>query len=110
MIATKHDSANAVGHLACNWPESKNPALILNPKAQPLDLLAWCWGEIVSLESAVTVMSLNAEIDKGDMDAIILHRLLPLSSVMTAAMNELMRWQREGRIDDGGPDPDVGRQ
>ncbi|MDP3797411.1 MAG: hypothetical protein Q8R06_09710 [Polaromonas sp.] len=93
MSTAKREAVDVMGYLARNWLEQNkdNPALILNPKATPLDMLAWAWGEITSLEA--TLLALTAgqhEITTGDLSAIIQHRLCPLSNVMDFAIHALL--------------------
>ena len=42
-----------MGHLAENFIglQDNAPAVILNPDAHPLAVLAWCWGEVESLSA-----------------------------------------------------------
>jgi hypothetical protein len=90
MKTTNRKHVDAMGYLASNWG-NETPALILNPKATPLDMLAWCWAEIESLRStALALSSSSYPLDPGELSAILLHRVGPLANVMDAAMNELM--------------------
>ena len=89
----KTDCVPVMGHLAKNWTElnDRNPAVVLNPKAGPLDLMAWCWGELLSLNSAVDALQGSTDdIDKGDFCALIVHRIDPLLGVFDRAMEQLM--------------------
>lgn len=91
---------NVLGYLAGNWPgiNEENPALIVNPQASPLDLLAWCWGEAMSLEaSALALTAFGAEIKSGELAAIFQHRLSPLANVLGAAVDALSAQARVER-------------
>lgn len=91
---------NVLGHLAENWPDvnGERPALIVNPEACPLDLLAWCWGEVASLESAVQALtSAGSSVGPGELSAIFLHRLTPLANVLGAAIDALQAQERVER-------------
>lgn len=81
-----------MGYLAENFIglNERTPAVIVNPEARPLDLMAWCWAELQSMQVAADVMiSGHDDINKGDFSALILHRLAPLSLVFEQAMNQL---------------------
>ena len=89
----KADCVPVMGHLAKNWTElnDRNPAVVLNLKAGPLDLMAWCWGELLSLNSAVDALQGSTDdIDKGDFCALIVHRMDPLLGVFDRAMEQLI--------------------
>ncbi|HEY9209255.1 hypothetical protein [Acidovorax sp.] len=88
----------AFGFLASNWAEFNNtPAIIVNPSAAPADLLAWCWGEVQSLQSAAEEISgLRDGCSAEAFNAVFVHRLEPLARVMEAAMNALA--QQANRI------------
>lgn len=92
-------STNApVGHLAKNWPSlnASAPAIIVNPAASPLDVLAWCWGEVESLRATVDVMGESGASVDGDAIAdVLLHRLAPLSAVMHDAIQVMVREQAQ---------------
>lgn len=82
-----------MGYLANNWPglNSHTPAVVMNPQAQPLDLLAWCWGEFLSVQSAANVLlGTSNEIRNGDFSALIVHRLDALSEVFEIAVSRLI--------------------
>ena len=81
-----------MGYLAENFQglNEKTPAVIVNPEARPLDLMAWCWAELQSMQAAADVMVCrHDDIKKGDISALILNRLAPLSLVFEKAMNQL---------------------
>jgi len=74
---------SVTGWLAENWPafaEAKCPPIIINPAASTGDVLAWCYGEAVSLEAVARVY----RDDDGDVGRIFLHRLQPLVNALCA--------------------------
>lgn len=79
------------GYLARNWQGANEdtPAVITNPHASPLDLLAWCWGEVASLEAVTQSLTTAEGVDAGDLQAIYLQRLQPLGAVLYAAVSAL---------------------
>jgi hypothetical protein len=83
-------SAAAIGLLARNWGalNAQVPAIIVNPAASPLDVLAWCWGEVESLHQAARVFE---NMDSEAVSAIFLHRLAPLSAVFCDALQTIVR-------------------
>lgn len=86
-----------LGYLAQNWPElnTHTPAVVMNPEAQPLDLLAWCWGEFLSLQSAANVLAGSSDsISKGDFSALIVHRMDAFSEVFEIAISQLIEEKR----------------
>ena len=92
-MATENVSKTpVVGYLAKNWTgvNTQNPAVIVNPQAGPLDLLAWCWAELLSLQSAADVLEAsNDDIDKGDFSTLVVYRIAPLANVLEQALNRL---------------------
>ena len=81
-----------MGYLADNWTHlnEHTPAVIVNPVARPLDLMAWCWAELQSLRAAADAMASGcSDINNGDFSALIVHRLEPLTLVFDKAMNQL---------------------
>ena len=95
MTTKKH--VNVMGYLASNFVNinEKVPALIINPEATPLDLLAWCWGEITSLQAALEVLASSDEaIEPDKLSGIFLHRIEPLACVMHEAMDMLIEQKR----------------
>ncbi|WP_395055725.1 hypothetical protein [Polaromonas sp.] len=93
MSTTQRKPVHVMGYLASNWvgANDKNPTLILNPEATPLDMLAWCWAEIVALQATMNAISgRQFEIEPSDLEAIFQHRITPLASVMRVAVDELM--------------------
>jgi hypothetical protein len=84
-------TVKATGYLAETWSEDTREALIVNPDARPVDLFTWCWGELQSVRAAVSVMhAARGDIEKDDMAALLFHRIEPLSSVMSLAIERLM--------------------
>ena len=87
-----------MGRLSENFMglQDNAPAVILNPDAHPLAVLAWCWGEVESLSEAAGVYA-SAEAgrdgvaDSGNaFNAIFTHRLQHLPRVMGLAIHALM--------------------
>lgn len=92
-----------MGHLADNWgeptPNMQCPAVVLNPKADPLDVLGWLWGEVEALLVTTRALSESqAPLDGADLAAIFLHRLEPIESVVES----LVRWRLAKRRVAGG--------
>ena len=87
-----------MGHLAenCVGLQDNAPAVILNPDAHPLAVLAWCWGEVESLSEAAGVYASAAAgrdgvVDQGcAFNAMFTHRLQCLPGVMGLAIQALM--------------------
>lgn len=87
-----------IGHLAENFIglQDNAPAVILNPDAHPLAVLAWCWGEVESLSEAAGVYGSAAASRDGVNDAgcafsaMFTHRLQCLPGVMGLAIQALM--------------------
>lgn len=85
-----------MGYLAQNWlgTNDKTPALIVNPEASPLDMLAWIGGELFSLEAAGHALgdmaSGDSTIDVDQFTAIFMHRLEPVARVLDLALCELI--------------------
>lgn len=85
-----------MGYLAGNWPNlnDKTPALMINPEASPLDMLAWCWGEVASMQSALDALAAaQAPIEPGELSGIFLHRMAPLERVLSEAISALIALQ-----------------
>ena len=83
-----------IGHLTQNWPDvnTRNPAIIVNPNASPLDLMSWCWAELRSMEAVCDVFVSGAQdIPIGDFSASIFYRIQPLTGVLEEAMRQLYR-------------------
>lgn len=90
-------NAAAIGHLAKNWPALNEiePAIIVNPSASPLDVLAWCWGEVESLRHAIDAMGESGRSVDGDaISSVLFHRIAPLSQVMSNAIHRLVEGER----------------
>lgn len=87
-----------LGYLAKNWTElnAHAPAVVVNPEAQPLDLLAWCWGEFLSMQSAANVLADGSDdISRGDFSALIIHRMDAFSGVFEFAISRLVEEKRQ---------------
>ena len=81
-----------IGYLAENWTayNQENPAVIVNPKASPMDQLAWCWGEATSLAATSSALaSGNADVDATDFAAMFHTRLPALAAMLEHAINGL---------------------
>ncbi|MEO6319432.1 MAG: hypothetical protein ABIR56_02055 [Polaromonas sp.] len=88
-----------MGHMAKNWVEfnEETPAVVLNPQAGPLDLMAWVWGELQSVHAAAyTLADARNGIEKGAFNALILHRIDPLLMVFEAAFDQLALDAKKG--------------
>ena len=87
-----------MGRLSENFMglQDNAPAVILNPDAHPLAVLAWCWGEVESLSEAAGVYGSAAAGRDGVADsgcafnAMFTHRLQCLPDVMGLAIQALM--------------------
>lgn len=92
----ERESVNPMGYLADNWiGANKTPALIVNPKASPIDLLAWIGGELNSLDAAARALADmacgdGASLDFGQFEAVFLHRIAPVARVLDLALCELI--------------------
>lgn len=107
-VQGREDGPMAVqGYLAENWTHAANtrPAVIVNPEAKPLDLLAWCWGEVYSLRASIEALTCGtAPLEVSDLSAIFQHRMQPLSDVLDLAINQLVaeaRAVKENRTNPG---------
>lgn len=98
-------NAPATGYLSRNWGalNSEAPAIVINPAASPLDLLAWCWGEVESLHQVAKVCD-ETGMDGEALGAVFLHRLAPLSAVFCDAIQAMVRekMQRQAAQQQGG--------
>ena len=95
-----------LGNLAKNWSSlnKEEAAIIVNPAASSLDVLAWCWGEVESLRHAAIALSGEDECLDGEaVYAVFLHRLSPLSTVMHGAIHALVtsEAQRQAALQQG---------
>lgn len=93
MDSSKPNVVPVMGYLASNWVDvnEATPAVILNPAANSHDLLAWCWGELQSLQSALNVMSERREaVEVGDISAILVQRIRPLCAVYEIAVQNVI--------------------
>ena len=82
---------NPMGFLADNWiGAQKTPALIVNPKASPMDQLAWCWSEARSLSAASSALVAGGEcIEAEEFAAMFYMRLPALTAMLEHAINGL---------------------
>lgn len=100
MSSTTEDRKNTivVSNLGGSWPgyNEETPALILNPRATPMDLLAWCWAEMQSLNATVLRLSCSTvEMEPSEVLTILNHRVGPLTNVMKQAVGELVAEDRK---------------
>ena len=90
---------SASGPMAENWSgPGETSAVIVNREAPVIDVLAWCWGEIVALRSVVRLLSLD---DGNDIPANVVyetvsHHLERLPDVLGAAIDGLWREVKKG--------------
>lgn len=79
------------GRLADNWVgvgnNSREPLVVLNPKASDMDVMAWVWGEVESLLSLVSLLSEgNVSVEPEQLNAIVVHRLEPMAAALDFAL------------------------
>lgn len=93
---------NPMGYLAGNWVDANSevPALVVNPEASPIDLLAWVGGELLSLESSCNALAELASgresiIEFAEFEAVFVHRLAPIVRVLNVALCELIAQRRQ---------------
>ena len=86
-----------MGYQAGNWlgANDKTLALIVNPEASPIDLLAWVGGELRSLDATCNALSDlvsgdHAGIEFSEFEAVFIHRLAPMVRVLDLALFELI--------------------
>ena len=92
-MSTNTTPTPVMGYLASNWSglNEATPAVIVNPAARPLDLLAWCWAELQSMQAAADALVCSPDdIKTGDFSAIIVHRIAPLTLVFEQALDQLL--------------------
>lgn len=96
------NTTTPMGHLAQNWLGANEaaPAMIVNPEASPIDLLAWVGGELRSLEAACNALAdlaygEEANIGFFEFEAIFMHRLAPVARVLDLALCELIAQRRQ---------------
>jgi hypothetical protein len=84
-------NTKVTGYLAETWSADMIAALVINPKAKPVDLLAWCWGELESMRAAVsTLHAARGELNRDDFSAVIFRRIEPMSAVLGLAIERLL--------------------
>jgi len=88
-------SPHLPGYLAENWGGLNEidlaPAVIVNPDAPPLALLAWCWGEAKHLSDISALLCAAEAVDPG----IFYHRLPGLAAALGHAVDLLVTADRE---------------
>ena len=80
---------SACGLLAANWINDEYPpAVIVNNAARPVDVLAWCWGELTALRSVLQGLSEGGSDIAPDLlrDALF-HHIDPLPDVLGAVIS-----------------------
>ena len=83
-----------MGYLANNWVglNERTPAVVLNPEARPLDVMAWCWAELESIRAAANALvTAGGDINNGEFSALILYRIEPLAGVFEEVVSQLLR-------------------
>lgn len=101
MTTNSPDLPRVHGYLAGNWLgcNDATPAVILNPDAQPLDLLAWCWGELESLNAAGAALAAGGASSCGDaFEPVFLHRLPSVRNVLEHVINRLCDERRADQL------------
>lgn len=93
-IMTNNTPVSATGWIAENWPAfvtEGRPPVIVNPEASTGALLAWCFGEVRSLNAAALAVSatLDESLSADEVMLIFAHRLGPLETVMREAVSQL---------------------
>lgn len=86
---------SATGWLTDNWPAvteqiELQPPVIVNPRASVESVMAWCYGELVSLAATSSALSCGGEmLSPTEIGAIFRHRLEPLADVIGAMVGRL---------------------
>ena len=85
--ATAVPPVSVCGPLADSWGNhAPSPAVIINPDAHPLDVLAWCMGELQSLRDVVLeITAFSDGLEANELHTIVGHRLAPLPKALEAA-------------------------
>lgn len=89
------------GYLAENWLDcnSETPAVILNPEALPLDLLAWCWAELESLNVAGAALAAGGAASCGEaFGPLFLYRLPSVRDVLEHVIKRLYDERRADQL------------
>ena len=96
-MAESISQTKVMSHMADNWPQSweRPGALILNPDAHHLELLAWCWSEVRSLLATGDACNASS-ISLIDLEAMFFARLGPVVKVMNIAISTGMK-KRDAR-------------
>ena len=91
-VAEALSPPSACGRLAKNWLAKKS-AVIVNSEASPVDVLAWVWGELASLNGVLRVLITARSDDDALADAVcdgIYHRIQPLPEVLAWAIDGVL--------------------
>ncbi|MGB4927543.1 MAG: hypothetical protein WBP25_13770 [Giesbergeria sp.] len=97
----KPTNENPMGYLAMDLISCTDdrPAIVVNTDARPIDLLAWCRGELRSLEATGTALAAvsapDAQMDFDDFEAMFIHRLSPILRMVDVVLNELVAGEPE---------------
>lgn len=92
----KHDEVTPMGYLAGNWlgANEETPALVVNPQASAVDLMAWVCGELRSLEAAAYaltgVSARDSSIEVRHFEAMFVHRIAPMERVLELVLCQLI--------------------
>jgi len=78
--------------MAGNWIiGDDNNAVILNNQARPVDVLAWCWGELVAMRSVLRMLTVSdTDIDPNVLYEVVGHHMAPLPEILSAAIDRLI--------------------
>lgn len=93
---TDKGHVSATGWIADNWPAFAAegcPPVIVNPEASTGAVLAWCFGEVRSLNAAALAVSATPgeALSADEVMLIFAHRLGPLECVLRAALDHMAR-------------------
>lgn len=98
---------SATGWLADNWVAvteqiKVQPPVIVNPQASVDSVMAWCYGELVSLAAVSSALSCVGEmLSPAEIGAIFRHRLEPLADVVGAMVGRLQPAARSSQPQGG---------
>jgi hypothetical protein len=96
--ATTAAPISVSGPMAENWSgPGETSAVIVNREAPIVDVLAWCWGEIVALRSVVRLLTFDGnDIPANVVYETVGHHLDRLPDVLEAAIDGLLREVKKG--------------
>ena len=96
MSRTKQGAVFPLGYLAEGWlgVNEDTPAVVVNPDATAVDLLAWVCGEVRSLDATARALVGrtvgDSTIDVCDFEAMFVHRIAPMERVLDLALCQLL--------------------